>query len=74
MGASSDPTLTDSLIAAYLRTPQQVAMQTSVQFNDWANTHGYSFTGSARTQAFNNFIVNMQKVYAINTNARLNWW
>ena len=36
---------------------QQVTMTN--EFNDWATAFKYSFTGTAKTQAYNNFVTNM---------------
>ena len=55
----------------YLQTanPKLVA-----EFNSWQSTYGYSFSGSQQVTAYTNFLANMRQVYAINTNASLDWW
>ena len=35
---------------------------------------GYSFSGSGKTAAMSNFVTNMKRVYAVNTNPNLGWW
>ena len=34
----------------------------SNEFNDWAAAFGYSFSGTAKTQAYNNFVTNMVRL------------